>query len=41
MSGEIVKYLLVALGGALGTIARYALSGFVATHFGETFPGAR
>jgi len=38
MSGEIVKYLLVALGGALGTIARYALSGFVATHFGETFP---
>jgi len=38
MSGEIIKYLLVALGGALGTIARYALSGFVATHFGETFP---
>jgi CrcB protein len=38
MSGEMFKYLLVALGGALGTIARYWLSGFVATHFGETFP---
>ena len=38
MSGDIFKYLLVALGGALGTIARYWLSGFVATHFGETFP---
>ena len=31
-------YLTVALGGALGTIARFAASGLVATHFGETFP---
>ncbi len=34
----MIKYLLVACGGALGTIARYWLSGFVAEHFGETFP---
>ena len=34
----MIKYLLIALGGALGTIARYWLSGVVATHFGETFP---
>lgn len=31
-------YLLVALGGALGTALRFFLSGFVATHAGETFP---
>jgi CrcB protein len=31
-------YLLIALGGALGSVARYWLSGVVATHFGETFP---
>ncbi|MFI5335619.1 MAG: fluoride efflux transporter CrcB [Opitutales bacterium] len=31
-------YLLIALGGALGSVARFALSGFVAQHFGETFP---
>ncbi len=31
-------YLLVALGGALGSIGRYAVSGLVATGFGETFP---
>jgi CrcB protein len=28
----------VALGGALGTVTRFALSGYVATRFGETFP---
>ena len=31
-------YLLVALGGALGTAFRFFLSGFVAAHAGETFP---
>ena len=31
-------YLVVALGGALGTIGRYAVSGLVASQFGETFP---
>jgi CrcB protein len=31
-------YLLIALGGALGSVARFALSGFVASHVGETFP---
>ena len=31
-------YLLIALGGALGCVARFALSGFVAGQFGETFP---
>ncbi len=31
-------YLAVALGGALGTVGRYYLSGAVASAFGETFP---
>jgi CrcB protein len=31
-------YLWIALGGALGTLARFALSGLVAHHVGETFP---
>lgn len=31
-------YLLIALGGALGSVARFALSGVVAQHIGETFP---
>jgi CrcB protein len=34
----MMLYLLVGLGGALGSVARFALSGFVATNFGETFP---
>jgi CrcB protein len=34
----MIIYLLIALGGALGSVARYALSGVVAQHFGETFP---
>jgi CrcB protein len=34
----MILYLLVALGGALGSVARFALSGFVANHFGATFP---
>lgn len=31
-------YLAVAAGGALGTVARYFLSGVVANAFGQTFP---
>ncbi len=31
-------YFAVAAGGALGTMARYFLSGVVANAFGETFP---
>ncbi|MBI3677682.1 MAG: fluoride efflux transporter CrcB [Proteobacteria bacterium] len=31
-------YLAVALGGALGSVGRYFVSGLVATGFGETFP---
>ena len=34
----MMLYLLIALGGALGSVARFALSGFVANHFGTTFP---
>ncbi len=34
----MVAYFWVALGGALGTTARYWLSGVVARSFGETFP---
>jgi CrcB protein len=32
------QYLYVALGGALGSLARFWLSGVTARHFGETFP---
>ncbi len=31
-------YLLIALGGALGSVARFFLSGIVANQFGEAFP---
>jgi len=31
-------YLWVALGGAVGSVSRYWLSGLVASRFGETFP---
>ncbi|PTY04796.1 fluoride efflux transporter CrcB [Opitutaceae bacterium EW11] len=31
-------YLWIALGGALGSVTRFAFSGLVATHLGETFP---
>jgi len=32
------KILLIGVAGLLGTLARYALSGYVARRFGETFP---
>src|SRR5258708_3712062 len=34
----IMTYLWIFLGGGLGSIARFAGSGWVARHFGETFP---
>jgi CrcB protein len=34
----MVRYLMVALGGAIGTVGRYWLSGIVARLVGETFP---
>jgi len=34
----MVVYLWLALGGALGTIARYALNGVISERFGQTFP---
>lgn len=34
----MITYLWIALGSALGGIARYWVSGFVASHIGETFP---
>jgi CrcB protein len=38
--GEIfmLAYLWVAIGGALGSVGRFWLSGLVAARFGETFP---
>ena len=35
---DVIRYFWVLLGGALGTGARYWLSGVVARAFGETFP---
>jgi CrcB protein len=34
----MLGYLWVALGGALGSVARFWFSGLVARHVGETFP---
>jgi len=34
----MVEYLWIALGGALGSVARYGLNGVVSDRFGETFP---
>ncbi|MCE0499462.1 MAG: fluoride efflux transporter CrcB [Methylacidiphilales bacterium] len=31
-------YIYVMVGGALGTLARFLLSAYVASHVGETFP---
>ena len=33
-----MSYLWIAIGGALGSVARFWCSGFVARHIGETFP---
>jgi CrcB protein len=34
----MLTYLLVALGGALGSVARFWFSGVIAARMGETFP---
>ena len=34
----LLVYLLVGLGGALGSIGRFALNGLISSQFGETFP---
>ena len=34
----MLAYLWVAIGGALGSMGRFWLSGLVASRFGETFP---
>ena len=34
----MLNYFWVGVGGALGSIARFWASGFLARHFGETFP---
>lgn len=33
-----ISYLMVALGGALGSVGRFFISGLVANRFGQTFP---
>ncbi len=35
---RMLEFLWVGLGGALGSMGRYWLSGLVARHIGETFP---
>lgn len=34
----MLNYFWIAVGGALGSVARYWASGFVASRIGETFP---
>ncbi|HEV2391743.1 MAG TPA: fluoride efflux transporter CrcB [Verrucomicrobiae bacterium] len=34
----MLVYLWLALGGALGTMARYGLNGLISHRFGQTFP---
>ena len=34
----MLKILLIGVAGLIGTLGRYALSGYVARRFGETFP---
>jgi CrcB protein len=34
----MLAYLWIAIGGALGSVARFWFSGFVARHWGENFP---
>lgn len=39
ISGDfMLAYFLVAIGGALGSVARFGLNGLISTRFGETFP---
>ncbi len=34
----MLAYLWVAIGGALGSVARFGLNGLISTRLGETFP---
>ncbi|HEY5992527.1 MAG TPA: fluoride efflux transporter CrcB [Candidatus Udaeobacter sp.] len=34
----MLSYLLVGIGGAIGSVARFWVSGLIATRFGQTFP---
>ncbi len=34
----MLAYLLVAIGGAIGSVARFGIGGLVSQKFGETFP---
>ena len=34
----MLSYLLVGIGGAIGSVVRFWVSGLVATRFGQTFP---
>jgi CrcB protein len=34
----MITYLWIAIGGALGSVGRFWLSGLIASRFGETFP---
>jgi CrcB protein len=34
----MLAYLWVAIGGALGSVARFGLNGLISARFGETFP---
>jgi CrcB protein len=34
----MLAYLWVAIGGALGSVARYGIGGIVSQKYGETFP---
>jgi CrcB protein len=36
--GSVITYLWVAIGGALGSMARFACSSLIAGWFGQTFP---
>src|SRR5688572_28164573 len=35
---KMIAYVWIALGGALGSVARFALNGVVSARVGETFP---
>jgi CrcB protein len=35
---NMIEYLWIALGGAVGSVARYALNGVISVRFGESFP---
>ncbi len=34
----MLLYALIALGGAIGSVSRFALNGLISSHVGETFP---